>query len=152
MIEYFENLISKFNIEQKCGFCWKFFYTGRKDYTNLIESGCECAVLIFETVPFVRNTNPNNGEETITYTIDGFIGFSSNLSENFYNEKGEYCKSNSKYHKYLKPIKDCFENYFPESICIDGVWHKRTSESLRERLNYLDTNLDGYQLRVIYTA
>lgn len=136
---------------KKCGFCWKFFYTGRKDYTNLIDfSGC--AVLIFETIRTVHSTNTVNGEQTKTVTIDGFTGFSSHLSESFYNEKGEDCKENSRYVKYLRPLENCLNDYFPETICVDGFLYKRTSYTLDQRLNYLDTNLDGYSLRIIYSA
>lgn len=152
MIEYFETLITQFSAERKCGFCWQFFYTGRKDYTNLIQPGCECAILVFETLRTSRTTNPNNGEETKSVTIDGFIGFSSHLSESFYNESENDCKAISKYVKYLKPIRECFDNYFPASVCIDGIWYRRTSETTDQVLNYLDANLDGYKLRVIYSA
>lgn len=152
MLKIFENLINKFDIESKCGFCWKFFATGRQDYSNLINTGgCNCIVFIFETWSTSTTVNRQNGETTETVTIDGFIGFQSHLSESFYNE-GVEKDCNNRYENYIEKLEDCLKSGLLDMICIDGEWYQILSTSKNLRLNYLDQNLDGFKLRLIYST
>lgn len=153
MLKIFETLINKFNTEQKCGFGWKFFATGRQDYSNLIDTDAECedVIFIFESWSDSGTVNRANGEVTKSLTLDCFIGFQSHLSENFYNESGE-CADN-RYEKYIEPIEDCLDQEgILDMICISGNWFQLTSITRNLRLNYLDQNLDGFKLRLIYSA
>lgn len=153
MLKIFETLINTFNTEQKCGFGWKFFATGRQDYSNLIDTDADCedVIFIFESWSDGKNVNQNNGDKTKTFTLDAFIGFQSHLSKNFYNESGE-CADN-RYEKYIEPIEDCLDQEgILDMICKGGDWYKLTSITRNQRLNYLDQNLDGFKLRLIYSA
>lgn len=157
MLKIFETLINTFNTEQKCGFGWKFFATGRQDYSNLIDTdaACEDVIFIFETWTDGKNINQANGDKIKTFTLDAYIGFQSHLSDNFYNESGE-CEEN-RYEKYIEPLENCLDDSDDgagifDMICKGDDWYKLTSITRTQRLNYLDKNLDGFKLRLIYST
>lgn len=156
MLKTFETLIKKFNTERKCGHGWKFFATGRQDYSNLIntDAGCEDVIFIFETWSESESRNRGNGDQTKTFTLDCFIGFQSDLSESFYNEGSESgaTECDNRYEKYIEPIEDCLENGILDMICIKNDWYQLTSITRNLKLNYLDQNLDGFKLRLIYSS
>lgn len=153
MLKIFEALINQFNTERKCGHGWKFYATGRQDYSNLIDTDADCedVIFIFETWTEGELANRNNGEKSKSFTLDCFIGFQSDLSESFYNESGE-CSDN-RYEKYIEPLEDCLDNSgIIDMICVHNDWYLITSITRTVRLNYLDQNLDGFKLRLIYSS
>lgn len=153
MLKIFENLINQFNTERRCGFGWKFYATGRQDYSNLINTDADCADVIFilETWSDSATVNRNNGERSGSVTLDCFIGFQSGLSESFYNESGEPSAGN-RYEKYIEPLEDCLRDRLLDQICIDDEWFQLSSQTKNLRLNYLDQNLDGFKLRLVYSS
>lgn len=154
MLKIFETLIEKFNTEEKCGFDWKFFATGRQDYSNLIntDKDCDTVIFIFETWTESETRNRANGDQTKVFTLDAFIGFQSELSINFYNESNDD-ECENKYEKYIEKLEDCLDaGLFNEAICKGDDWFSLSSISKNIRVNYLDQNLDGFKLRLIYSS
>lgn len=149
------NLIDKYAVEIKCGFCWEFTYA-RKDYANLKkyhENNKCCIHFILEDysskkVFDVSDNDIGSELKYINHSITAFIGSKSNLTKQIYNENPDYEKEDGKYYTHVKPIEDCLEVGFEVDMCDGGnAW---VSIGLKPKYNYKDANLDGVMLTGVF--
>jgi hypothetical protein len=149
MIDFFENLISQWNEEEKCGLCWRFFGAGRSDYSNLITHDSCCVAVVLTSYGFknvkIRNSQGLINEEYCDYWFDLIVGVPSSLDISFYNEISDDFKDTSKYRLYIQPIEECI------GCGIDIECNEQGYEMLDWSgeliLNHQDYNLDGIRIK-----
>lgn len=151
------------NIESKgtCDLCFKFVLGGRQDYLNLANNSyedCECV-----TIGVLKNAAVNGyvkqgefvSKTYVDWNVQLFAGIPSRLDLQFYNEVDSNDTCNSKWSKYIYPIKCCFEN-LDTTICdthnCEGC--ETTIEvynwSMEQKLNFLDLNYDGWIINATF--
>ncbi len=149
MIDFFENLISEWNDEEKCGLCWRFFGAGRSDYSNLITHDSCCVAVVLENFGgrygYSRNKYDINEKEYCEDWFELIVGVPSSLDLSFYNEISDDFKDSSKYKQYIQPIIDCIGCGIDIECNEQGYEVMEWSWSLA--LNYQDYNLDGIRIK-----
>lgn len=155
IVEVLDKIVCKLNDSNNCDLCWKFVFGGREDYLNLakVNSNGECCA----TIGILNNSIVAGYDKTDQFAsklyndwnLQIFAGIPSKLDIQFYDELRPEDKCNSKWSKYLFPIKCCLEN-LDVSICdvhncngcktsVD-IW----SWQMNMKLNFLDGNFDGW--------
>jgi hypothetical protein len=149
MIDFFENLISQWNEEEKCDLCWRFFGAGRSDYSNLITHDSCCVAVVLENFGsrygYSRNKYDINEKEYCEDWFELIVGVPSSLDLSFYNEISDDFKDTSKYKQYIQPIIDCIGCGIDIECNEQGYEVMEWSWSLV--LNYQDYNLDGIRIK-----
>ena len=149
MIDFFENLVTTWNDEDKCGLCWKFFGAGRKDYANLIEHDTCCVAVILtgfgSRYGYVRNQFDLQTKEYCEDWFELIVGIPSSLDLSFYNEISDDYKETSKYKQYIQPIIDCIGCGIDVECNEQG--YEVTEWGWELVLNYHDYNIDGIKIR-----
>ncbi len=148
MIDFFENLISQWNEEEKCGLCWNFYGAGRSDYSNLITHDNCCVAVILNNFGsrygYVRNQYDINTKQYCEDWFELIVGVPSSLDLSFYNEISDDFKDTSKYKQYIQPIIDCLGCGIDIECNEQGYEVMEWSWSLA--LNYQDSNIDGIRI------
>jgi hypothetical protein len=149
MIDFFENLISEWNEEEKCGLCWRFFGAGRSDYSNLITHDSCCVAVILNAFGsrygYSRNKYEINERQYCEDWFELIVGIPSTLDLSFYNEISDDFKDDSKYKQYIQPIINCI------GCGIDIECNEQGYEVIEWGwelvLNYQDYNIDGIRIK-----
>ena len=150
MIEFFEQLISDWNDEEKCGLCWNFYGAARSDYSNLINHGANCCVAVIlldfgSRYGYTRNQFDINQKEYCEDYFELLVGVPSSLDIQFYNEISDDFKDTSKYKQYIEPIINCLGCGIDLECNESGYEVMEWSWSLA--MNYQYHNLDGIRVR-----
>lgn len=158
IIKQFENLITGWNEERKCGYCWKFVGAGRPDLFNMFQriEETECCIYIglFKIKFGTKYGIKSDGFTQKDYcyiSFEGFIGIPSRLDTQFYNELGDTDqeKKESKW-TILNSIKECLGCEFLETLCDDNGLYNPAEFSADQKLNYQDSNYDGWLIKGQY--
>lgn len=138
-----ESIFSAFNVDQRCGFCWRFTYA-RKDYANLQEDQ-ECCVHVFMedfTSDDVYRDNIKaytQHEYTLKILTDSFFDIQ------IFNEL-DPDDAKSKFADYIEPQLSCFPEQYHVELC------KLELEQVKSRTvavyNRKDQNKDGIEYKV----
>lgn len=155
IVDVLDKIVSKLNDGKGCDLCWKLVFAGRQDYLNLANANMDgdcCALVGIINNSFTAGYTTSNEFTTKRYNdwnIQLFAGIPSRLDIQFYDELRPEDKCNSKWAKYLYPIKCCLEN-LDVTICdvhnCSGcpttveIWNWQ----MNMKLNYLDGNFDGW--------
>jgi hypothetical protein len=149
MIDFFENLISEWNEEEKCGLCWRFFGAGRSDYSNLITHDSCCVAVILNAFGsrygYSRNKYEINERQYCEDWFELIVGVPSTLDLSFYNEISDDYKDDSKYKRYIQPIIDCLGCGIDIECNQEGYEVMEWGWELV--LNYQDYNIDGIRIK-----
>jgi hypothetical protein len=149
MIDFFEQLISDWNNQDKCGLCWKFFGGGRSDYSNLITHDSCCVAVILNGFGFKyghsRNKYDVNEKEYCEDWFELIVGVPSSLDLSFYNEISDDFKYDSKYKRYIQPIINCIGCGIDIECNQEGYEVMEWGWELV--LNYQDCNIDGIRIK-----
>ncbi|WP_312303868.1 hypothetical protein [Chryseobacterium sp.] len=158
IIKQFESLINGWDEEGKCGYCWKFVGAGRPDLFNMFqgieESECCIYVGLFNIKFGTRYKVEENGfssKMNCILSFEGFIGIPSRLDVQFYNELGntEEEKQESKW-SMINSIKDCLGCDFMEVLCDQNGIYSPTEFTATQKINYQDSNYDGWLIKGQY--
>lgn len=158
IIKHFENLISNWQNENKCGYCWKFIGAGRPDLFNMFTDidNTQCCIYVglfkitFGTI-YRQQEQGFTSKDYCYVRFEGFIGIPSLLDVQFYNELGntDAEKEQSKW-EILNNIKECLGCEFLEMLCDDSGQYAPASFSAEQKLNYQDNNYDGWLIKGQY--
>ena len=157
IVEYLEDLITRYQADMQCGLCWKFVFA-RRDYANNLKEvdGEECCahfMLLGYSASVGFKQNPFGVErEYCDYSFSAFVGIKSTLQEQFYNE-GDADSSESKYTLYVKPLEECIgcmESDICDSLVNLGTSAEIISWSYDLKMNYMDANYDGLMIKGTY--
>lgn len=140
-----------------CGLCWKPFFGGREDYLNLAKSNGECCAIIgaidVRSRHVFTNSVAGSYKNYSEYNLKLFAGHESRIDIQFYNEVDPDKIDESKWEKYLFPIKCCIDEV-PKLFCVahncSGVLGsvEVTKFDYRMVLNFLDNNYDGWEIDI----
>lgn len=143
-----------------CGVCWRTVLGGRRDYLNLAKVDCkdECCAMLGVLRARDRSViDTNDVGVEIQYNewmIDIFAGIPSRLDIQFYDEIDECKKDESKWEKYLYPMKCCLKDlpilFCDMHNCKGGSIIEVTRFETEMRLNYLDNNYDGWMINATF--
>lgn len=157
IVDFWDQLITQWKAESKCGFCWTFEAPLIESQSNIIqtEQGSECCIDVILTDVVEREsskyhpiTELENGlNEDFSFTIH-FV-MEGELGENNYTEVKGHLKSDSRYIKTYKPIRECLDrNELKTALCeytgkqVDITdWSKQISHA------YLDQNYFGWKVK-----
>jgi hypothetical protein len=154
---FLNNLIERWNEEEKCGFCWKFTAPMRESDFNeyqLNDYGKCCLVVAVTDYTFDTSRRYNNQTKLIE---DKFIyhDFKLNvvttddLGLNVYNEIKNHDLSESKWATILKPIYDCISEDEVLTFCLDlGYIVQIERWSAVTRIDWMDNNYTGWTFNV----
>lgn len=152
IIKHFEQLVTQWQNDNKCGYCWKFIGAGRPDLFNMYQniSEEECCIYVglmkikFGT-KYRTEDNAFSQKEHCYVSFEGFIGIPSRLDIQFYNELGntEEEKEQSKW-IILNNIKECLGCDFLEILCDDSGQYAPSEFNAEQKINYQDSNYDGW--------
>lgn len=116
IVTFWKDQITKWNTEEKCGFCWNFDAPLFLSHINMIQLEQEksCCVNVFLTDLTYREQETTN---TVTALVTNkfceygfvlYVCFPKDIAGNNYNEIKGHDILNSNYHTVYKPILDCF--------------------------------------------
>ena len=151
MIEFWEEIVTLYNAEQKCGLCWNFVGAGRVDYFNNIqlkEDGCcvQVGLLKFGSEAVFKNGSQGPLKEADDFYFELIVAQPSRPDIQFYNEDPDQDIDSSKYSAVIKPIIDCLGLNF-ELPCEDGF---EVYEVIKWKwdllMNFQDFNMDGIKV------
>jgi len=154
VVEFFRQQVNKWNIENKCGYCWEFDAPLRDSDANesLIKTNECCVRVMITNYSFRKNRtfHPVNGLVTdynLEYTFTLNVVIPSIIDRNVYNEQ-EHPISESKWATILEPLQGCLDTENPYDFCEilgrDDV--TIISENWIQRLDWLDNNYDGWAI------
>jgi len=158
IIKHFEKLIEKWSEENKCGYCWKFIGAGRPDLFNMFQDINEDECCIYVGLMKIKfGTKYKMLEDGFTIkeycyvSFEGFIGIPSRLDIQFYNELGntEEEKEQSKW-TILNNIKECLGCDFLGILCDDLGLYNPSEFNAEQKINYQDSNYDGWYINGRY--
>lgn len=159
IIKQFEDLITQWNEDEKCGYCWKFIGAGRPDLFNQFNDfeQLQCCIYVgIFNIKFGTKYKADGQFMVKDYcyiSFEGFIGIPSRLDIQFYNELGntELEKEESKWN-ILNTIKDCLGCEFLDLICDDEEFYSPSEFNAEQKINYQNANYDGWWItgRYIY--
>lgn len=158
IIKQFENLVKGWNEDRKCNYCWKFIGAGRPDlfnmFTDIDEDQCCIYVALFNIKFGTRYKMDDDGFTRKSYcfkSFEGFIGIPSRLDIQFYNELGntEEEKQESKW-AILHTIGECLGCDFMEVLCDNNGVYAPAEFTATQKINFQDTNYDGWLIKGQY--
>lgn len=148
VMQFFEDLVDRYNLENKCGLCWTFVGGGRDDYSNLYNgnSNGQCCVIFavnnIRINPRIETTEMGTIRPYTDYAIRLLIGAPSGLDLIVYNEVEGMDKGNSKWVKYINPLIECIGNGLPIDYCLNNNV-ELTAWNSEVIFNKMDYNIDG---------
>ena len=156
MIEIWQKITEILNVNNNCGLCFEFVGAGRSDYFNTLQprlnANGDCCVYIgllgFGGRKVIRENTNGLYPIYIEERFDLIIGIPSRLDLQFYNENSFIDTNESKYIKYLKPIRECLIDTL-ELLCTETEFSNLEINELDWNLvlNQFDINLDGYRIK-----
>lgn len=158
IIKHFEDLIGSWQHEGKCGECWKFVGAGRPDLFNMFQdievAECCIYVALFKIRFGTRYKAINDGMTQKDYSFvsfEGFIGVPGELDVQFYNELGDTDeeKEQSKW-SIINKIKECMGTDFLELLCDNNGLYSPAEFTAEQKINYQDSNYDGWMFKGQY--
>lgn len=149
VIDFWSKQVEAWNLENKCGECWKFgapLTLSGVTKTELSE-GEECCVHVFMTnlEESIYNQYASTGllrrrEQTYNMTMY-FLKQDADLGQNVWNEIPDHPVSESKWAMILKPIKDCVK---AENV-LDFCTHLGLNAEINSFRMFTEINtMDGY--------
>jgi len=160
IVNFWDDVISGWKAENKCGLCWKFDAPLIESQSNIVqaEQDEECCVFALVTELSDSTTTrvasreglPNGGSIDYNFTIH-FV-MNDGLGTNNYTEILGHPKEEGRYKTIYKPIKDCLESQDLYQLFCDYVgqnvivtkWIKEVSHA------YLDNNFYGWKIRATF--
>ncbi len=160
IVNFWDNLITQWKAENKCGLCWADFEAPLvESASNIVQlkEGDQCCVL-----PLLTNIRET---ETVSYSPTTFFEIRVNqdqafdihfvtqgdLGTNNYTEIKGHPKEESRWATIYKPIKDCLNRLdIQRELCVyTGLKIDITLWELTPaRQAYLDNNYFGWKLKV----
>lgn len=160
LILYLNDLITDWNTERKCGFCWTFTAPLTEAMLNEYQhrEGSECCVLVAVTNYNIETRRTYNRvtsfEEFKTLVHDFDLSFlvTDNIGRNVYDEIKHHDISESKWAKILRPIDVCVGSKDIFAFC-ERLGYNVSVDLWRGsiKLNYLDNNYTGWTYHVRLT-
>lgn len=148
-------IVSDWNDEEKCDFCWEFTAPLRESDLNEHKmKGDACCVLVAVTDYRIGCNLPRDrvtglqvlGSETHSFNLH-FLSH-DDLGKNVYNEIPDHPLSESKWATILKPLADCIV-CSPLLFCeYLGFEMEITRWELNPRMDWHDSNYSGWSVNV----
>lgn len=161
IVEFWEKQISKWNEEEKCGFCWSFHAPMTESAANLQRTN-DCCVQVLLTQdkvnPFVTSNTYDAATgllERVTCTRNFQLLFllPSNVGTNNYSEMPEHSVDESKWAKILYKLQDCLSCDLHLDFCeMLGREYQITQWTAKQEINIFDDIYSGYRLTVSLTT
>ena len=157
IMNFFSNLITTWNDEVKCGFCWVFTAPLRDSDLNeyQIREDNKCCLItsitdyMFETVRRYDNQNKFIADKYINHDFKFNVVTTDSLGRNVYDEVKDHPLAESKWATILKPIYDCISEDEVLTFCIDlGYIVQIERWQGITRLDWLDSNYTGWTFNV----
>jgi len=156
VVSLFSEIVTRWNDEERCGFCWKFtapMYDSELNEFQFTESD-KCCILVaitdygFEEI-ISRNTQTFLPSIDVVHTFNLHFLSTGDLGRNMYNEIKDHPLAESKWATILNPIRECIGlsgvlAECPNTIIIDRWLFGQNSV----KLNWLDNNYDGWSVNV----
>lgn len=160
IVGFFERQIEKWNDEDKCNLCWKFYAPLTESAANKIklERGSECCVHVIllrdKVTAFSSTTNYNT---TTTLPISSFctksfeliFAIPSNVDLNNWNEIAGHSTLESRWATIWEKIESCIACDLHLDFCeLLGANYQVTQWQGRQIDNYLTQNFTGFRVTV----
>lgn len=123
MIKFIKGIIEKYNNDNQCGFCWRFYAPLTEKRLNIVRND-NCCVNVFLTRDsgrdFYTNVKYVNGYAT---TFDEFESYdlyfliASRDGLNNYNELEDNAINESRNETIFEPLRKCITSRFIVDIC-----------------------------------
>lgn len=159
IVQFWEDQVSKWSEENKCGNCWNFDAPIFVSSLNSIklDKGSECCINVFLTdLSFRESTIYNSVTNLITnkyceYTFVLYICIPRDLGINNWNEIKGHNKESSKWATTYKPILDCFGCGALIDFCEILGYKVNITSKTATPLNYFqDNNYVGWRMPMTF--
>jgi len=159
IIEFWDQLIAKWNTEQKCNLCFAFEAPLFESASNIVQAkeNKECCVMSLLTnvgereVPSFSSQSGWEISVNKDYTFDIHFVTQGDLSTNNYTEIKGYTKETSRWNTIYNPIRGCLDRLeIQRELCLfTGLKvDVATWDLTLAREAYLDNNYFGWKLKV----
>lgn len=138
IVELWRDIIEAYNIDVKCGFCWKFYAPLTEQKLNLVrdvlvepgsgesEDACCVHVFLLRNQPDDFSSTPNYSQfstisdivSTENYVVYFLIKSKEGL--NNYNELPGYSIDESRHETIFKPLRECIDISILTDLCLLG--------------------------------
>lgn len=161
MIDYVKKIVNRLDEQKACGFCWVFSAPLEEQTGNIRQmrdDECKCVHIyitryedqLINNYPSAFNSVPEKREIT---SISLLAMIDAELSENNWDEIKDYPITDSRWKKYLEPIKNCLtESAFSKWCEILGYPLRITSfrRVARPNPNIYDRNFVGWEYQITF--
>lgn len=122
--DFLQKVISDFDKEEKCGFCWNFFAPLTEIDLNIAKTGCCVNVFLVRNkgVDFdtqIQNFNGASGRISEREHFDLYFLIKSKEGINNYNEMPDHPISESREKEIFEPLRKCVTYNLFDEICKD---------------------------------
>lgn len=161
IVDFLDKQIQKYDVSQKCGFCWNFGAPLKEGLINLQQppEDKECCVNVMflqdrgNAFSAQRSFNANTGlinGGTITHNFQLLVVVGSQLGINMYNEIDGYSTDDSIWTTILSKLQNCLLDLNFDFCEFLGTNYRVTNWSATQEINYLDSNFCGYRINVTF--
>lgn len=160
LISFWQDQVTKWNTENKCGLCWEFgaplIESAVETYTPTIGKECCVQVLLVrdKITPF-STTNTYDSRTSLRTNAVCNHGFQllfllpSDIGTNNFNEIKNHPTTESKWDTILSRLEECISCDMNIDFCdIIGMQYRVTQWSAQQVINYTSKAYSGYRLTV----
>ena len=159
VIEFFQDVVTAWNAENKCDECWTFGAPLTEDALNKQQTpdGVDpCCVHVFISDLVISSVRAfaTTGYQSARYDNHSFNLYvlkKGDLGTNNYNEIAGHPISESRWQQTLKPLKECLDdqNLLPFCTELDNTI-QITNWQMSTKIAYLDGNYVGWLIRATF--
>ena len=153
IVKFFSDQVTKWNTDNKCGFCWEFGAPLFEETTNIQQTDEACCTYVFLT-KVARQRGNEYAQSTgllskkwCDYSFNLHVLRKGDLGTNNYNEIKGHPIEESRWNEIYQPIANCLDCDLQLDFCeffgIDAnqmVWNEDMES------NYMDNNYFGWRI------
>ncbi|MDV4026519.1 hypothetical protein CMT52_19515 [Elizabethkingia anophelis] len=158
IVQFFKDASEKWDLENKCGFCWTFGAPLSESGMNASEPKDEdkCCVHLFITHYKTSSSytkNPNTGLKNREWCDHLFVMYAvqhSDIGTNIYNEQPFYPIDESLWKTKVEPIQNCLGCGNELDLCELGYEFEILKWEMEVVTKYEDMNYSGWKIAGIF--